>query len=75
MNMVGSTEWIQTTDQSLIRDSALSLSYCTILILAKLCDLRPLFDVEHLTHELWHGLQFFMEIGENLGMSGGGQLG
>ena len=41
------------------------------LILAKLCDFRPLFDVEHLTHELWHWLQFFMEIGENFGMSGG----
>ncbi len=46
-----------------------------MLILAKCGELRPLFDVEHLAYELGHWLQFFMEIGENLGMGGGGQLG
>lgn len=46
-----------------------------MLSLAKCGELRPLFDVEHLAHVRWRWLQFFMEIGENFGMGGGGQLG
>jgi len=44
-------------------------------LLAKLCDLCTLFDVEHLANELWSWFVKFTQICEDLGMGIGSQLG